>query len=308
MTSTSILDRYRRPEYTGENRCLPCTAVNAVFALSIGMSVFVGLIMLGRSPWVASGVEAVVLIACGVQIWLRGYLIPGTPTLTKRYLPRRVLRWFGKDPTFQGRGTMPIEGASRSDRTASDGSSGSAATVPEESELDVEGFLLGVDALRPAGAGEDFEVVESFAENWRREIDALEEESLSGAVTSAFHVDGAVSVRETSEAVQVYRDDRLLAQWESRPALVADLAACRVLAERDDAWGGLSAAERSRLAGGLRLYLDRCPACGGETAFDTETTTSCCHEYEVATVSCEDCGTRLFELPVDAVPETDAAA
>ena len=303
MVHLPIVGRYRKPEYTGENRCLPCTAVNAAFALLLGVAAFVGLVLLGRSLWIASAIGTAILVACGVQIWLRGYLIPGTPTLTKRYLPPRVLRWFGKDP--MPRSTMPVGGGSRDARTAT---GGSEATATGKSELDVEGFLLGLDALRPTGAGEDFELVESFAEDWRREIDALEGESLSAAVTSAFDVDGAVSVRETSEAVQVYRDDRLLAQWESRPALVADLAACRVLAERDGAWDRLSAVERSQLAGGLRLYLDRCPACAGETAFDTETTTSCCHEYEVATVSCEDCGARLFELPVDAVAETDAAA
>jgi hypothetical protein len=29
-------------------------------------------------------------------IYLRGYLVPGTPTLTKRYFPDQVLRWFDK--------------------------------------------------------------------------------------------------------------------------------------------------------------------------------------------------------------------
>ncbi|WP_135663008.1 hypothetical protein [Halorhabdus rudnickae] len=303
MVPLSIVDRYRKPEYTGENRCLACTVVNAMFALLIGMIAFVGLLTLDRSLWLAFAVEVAILVVCGVQIWLRGYLLPRTPTLTKRYLPGRVLRWFGKDPT-PGAAEAAVE-VSRRDRRVGEADPESGAPAGTDSELDVEGLLRELGALRPAESREDFELAETFGKDWHREIESIGEKPLSAVITSVFAVEGDVSVQETSGAVRVYRDDRLLAQWESRPALVADLAACRVLAERADAWARLSAAERSQLAGGLRLYLDRCPACAGRTAFDTETTTSCCHEYEVATVSCVDCGTRLFELPVDAVSETD---
>jgi hypothetical protein len=80
--------------------------------------------------------------------------------------------------------------------------------------------------------------------------------------------------------------------------MVADLAACQVFAHRDDEWPERSPAERSQFAGGARLYLDFCPDCSGDASFDTDTVSSCCNDYEVATVSCEDCGVRLFELPV----------
>lgn len=33
-------------------------------------------------------------------ISLRGYLVPGTPELTKQYLPECVLRWFEHEPSF----------------------------------------------------------------------------------------------------------------------------------------------------------------------------------------------------------------
>jgi hypothetical protein len=49
------------------------------------------------------------------------------------------------------------------------------------------------------------------------------------------------------------------------------------------------------LLGALRLFIDRCPACGGQPAFGTETVESCCTSHDVAAVSCADCGVRLFE-------------
>ncbi|ACM58053.1 hypothetical protein [Halorubrum lacusprofundi] len=64
------------PEHTGENRCLPCTLVNAV-----GVAVVAGLLSRRRR---SLGLLASVL--GGAAIWLRGYVVPGTP----RFAPRLV--------------------------------------------------------------------------------------------------------------------------------------------------------------------------------------------------------------------------
>mgnify|MGYP006914280394 CR=1 FL=1 len=95
------IGRLRNPAYTGENRCLPCTGVNlavtAVAALAAGM------------VWVPLGV-GVAAVGVGVAtVALRGYLVPGTPELTNRYLPDRVLRWFDKAPTGDALGGIDPE-------------------------------------------------------------------------------------------------------------------------------------------------------------------------------------------------------
>jgi hypothetical protein len=83
---TGLLAAVRRPEYTGDNRCLPCTVVNVVLAGLLTAAAALVSLPLGVA------VATVSLAA----IYLRGYLVPGTPELTKRYLPERVLAWFGK--------------------------------------------------------------------------------------------------------------------------------------------------------------------------------------------------------------------
>src|SRR6056297_2692903 len=83
-----VVDDLRQPKYTGENRCEPCTVLNLSIA-AVGSSLIARKSRLGG------------LLAIGISIaliYLRGYLGPGTPTLTKHYLPSAVLRWFGKDP------------------------------------------------------------------------------------------------------------------------------------------------------------------------------------------------------------------
>ena len=64
------------PEHTGENRCLPCTLVNVV-----GVAVVAGLLSRRRR---SLGLLASVI--GGATIWLRGYVVPGTP----RFAPRLV--------------------------------------------------------------------------------------------------------------------------------------------------------------------------------------------------------------------------
>ena len=84
----TLAERLGRPEYTGENRCLPCTVLNVAIAV-------VAAALLGRRSRRAGG--AAFLAALGL-VYLRGYLVPGTPTLTRRYLPDSVLAAFGKQP------------------------------------------------------------------------------------------------------------------------------------------------------------------------------------------------------------------
>ncbi|WEL21815.1 Uncharacterized protein HBNXHr_1756 [Halorhabdus sp. BNX81] len=270
----SVIDRFRRPEYTGRNRCLPCTITNGVFGLLIGNAAFVLLMGLEYPPTVAVGAFIAVIAGSAVQIWLRGYLIPGTPTLTKRYFPPRLLRAFGKEPfVIDGVGTL--------------------------STLDVDSHLREADAVASAD-NEDRYLTDGFTTAWRSAIDELSDsETTAGTV---FDLDGEIRIAETDRSVTLTLDGRPFGRWVSRAALLADLGAGQVLANQYGGWTALSTAERGQVVSELRRHLDICPACGGETSLDTQTATSCCREYEVETVSCDACGVRLSESPVDAAP------
>lgn len=273
------IERYRRPEYTGSNRCLACTLANSVLAVTVANAVFAFAIALGYRPTVAGGVAFAVLGLAAVQIWLRGYLIPGTPILTERYVPPWVLRVFGKEP-------FVIDG------------------TRAESEFDAVGHLRAANVVKPS---EDADPVvdDEFEMAWQTAIDELE--TPDAAFRDVFDMDGEVHLEETDRGLRVALEGRPFGRWVSRAALLADLGAGRVLADRCDAWRDRSTAERGQLLGQLRRYIDVCPACAGETTAQTAAAASCCRDYEVVTVSCSECGTRLFEVPVDAAQRVEAA-
>ncbi len=271
MTATGgSLARFKNPEYTGANRCLPCTVVNTLIAAVLAVAVGVGL---GAAVGPALGAVAG-LVSFGVSaaaIYLRGYLVPGTPTLTKRYFPAWLLALFGKGPTEQ--------------------------RDPRESEVDPETALRSVGALELCRGGDDLCLVDDFRAEWYERIDDADR-SDAGRDVLLEVLDlgaGTVEYREFGDAFQALVDGEVVGKWESEAAFLADVGAARVLAERADRWGQYTVLERSQLLNGLRLFIDTCPSCGGEPAFGTETVESCCSTHEVAAVACDECGARLFE-------------
>jgi hypothetical protein len=68
----SLWDALRRPEHTGDRRCWPCTLVNAVLVAA-------GALLLARRHGRTTGAFAAA--AGGALIALRGYVVPGTPTV-----------------------------------------------------------------------------------------------------------------------------------------------------------------------------------------------------------------------------------
>lgn len=91
MTVRDSIDRLRQPAYTGENRCTPCTLLNV--AIAAVLVVAATTLALSRTDRVGAAVVGTALAAVsGATIYLRGYLVPGTPRLTETVLPDRVHR------------------------------------------------------------------------------------------------------------------------------------------------------------------------------------------------------------------------
>jgi hypothetical protein len=265
-----MLTKLKRPEYTGENRCMPCTVVNTVIA---GVASTVVGIAGGTVSSTAVGVGAglAVFAVSLLGIYLRGYLVPGTPTLTKRYFPVWLLELFGKGP--------------------------SQLSDHEPGEVDPELVLTSIGALEECADGTDLCLTEPFRTEWNDEIARVDAEDADREqlLRMLDADDGEVAYEEFGDAFRATVDGQVVGKWESRAAFLADLGAANVLERRHPDWAGLTLADRSQLLSGLRLFVDTCPACGGTPTFGTDTVESCCSTHEVAAVSCTDCGARLFE-------------
>lgn len=259
----SVGFRLRKPEYTGQNRCIPCTAVNV--ALTVLLTALVAV----ESWTLAVGVGAGSL---GL-IYFRGYLVPGTPALTKRFLPARVRAWFDKDPMAAPDGTF-----------------------------DPGSVLLQADLLVGTPDGADLRLDPAFAARWASRTQALLEAGVDGEQTTLATIldvpadDLLIADGETG--LSAHLDGQLLGSWTSRTAFFADMAGMELLAERVDEWDTLSVSMRSEVAGTLRLFAESCPRCGGYVELDEAVRESCCSTHEVVTAVCQACGTRLLELPL----------
>lgn len=258
------MNRLRRPEYTGENRCTPCTIVNLLIAV----------VLAGAAAQVSIPLGVGVFAASLVAILLRGYLVPYTPALTARYFPDRVLRWFDKDSPERA-----------------------ASTAEAVEDVDVEAVLYEAGVLTECDQIDDLCVEPAFQRAWRDRIEELRgRESLRENLVDAFDLDGDHRIEEYGDDARVLRvDGRHFGQWESDAALVADLAADEVLARHHDGWTDLHVANRSEVLGSLRLFLERCPGCDAEVSFDTDRARSCCLAIDVAAMRCRSCGDTIFE-------------
>ncbi len=269
MTARLAAARLKDPRYIGTNRCTPCTVVNlclaavAAFVVAIAVQPLFGVAL---------------LLASLAVLYFRGYVVPGTPTLTKRYLPERVLRWFGKAP----------------DRAAN-------PRATDGRPVDVEAVLTRVGVFEPASDGSDLRLTANFRTAWdrwtRRLADAEQKRVLAAlAGPENFPVDEAPAIVEEDVSVAVTVGDYTVGRWPSSAALLADAAAAAELGIRDPNWDARTFDKRTQLLAGVRLCLDRCPDCDGAPSLDERHVESCCYVTDVVAVTCDDCGARLFEV------------
>lgn len=317
-----FVDDLKQPEYTGENRCEPCTVLNLGIAAVVSTAI-------ARKSRLGG------LLAAGVSIaliYLRGYLVPGTPTLTKRYLPPEVLRWFGKDPepaVASGLGPVETATADAADTARSptkpDAATSAAAdedaTAVDESDpaetldaddatvaasnggadrpaLDLETFFREHDVLEPCSDRDDLCLTDDFEAAWFDEIEPLADGTVDvAAAVDAFGFDAdpdAFELETRGESRALLSQSRAVGRWPSRAALIADVAASRTLETWVDDWDAFDPETKGEVLNGLRMFLETCPS-GGSVVMGEEVVESCCSSHEVVAVTCEETGERLFE-------------
>ena len=277
----STLDTFRRPEYTGDNRCLPCTIVNSFIALIAAAAIAL--------VWVPAGMAALGVFAG--TIYLRGYLVPKTPELTQRYFPESVLRAFGKEPV-----EPPAGGPS-----GSTGSQATAASEPGDGDpVDpeaVETQLLEAGVVEEDEREDDLQLTETFRDDWWRRIrwyrgDETDAKARLGTVLD-IDPDG-IGFRDESRFIVTYEGDRIGA-WDSDAAFYADLAVEPTLKEWLPDWEELGDRRRTELIAGMRAFLETCPACEAALEPVENVRESCCSSQVVGvTVDCEACGALVF--------------
>ena len=284
-TRDGPFDRLRRPEYTGENRCLPCTVLNTVIGLVLAALLAV--------VWVPLGVISFVVFIGA--IYFRGYLVPGTPTITQRYFPEWLLRAFGKEPVGV---TRPADsGGATAPSAASESNAGTTAGSDGEVR-DIEALLSTAGVVEECADEDDLCLTERFSETWWRRIRSLREDRDAarehlGAVLDV-NPEGLEFDESGSRFAVTFEGDRI-GRWDSDAAFYADLAVEPTLDEWVSDWEELTDRERTGLIAGMRAFLERCPSCESEVEQAENVRKTCCSSKVVGVnVDCPECGARVF--------------
>jgi hypothetical protein len=266
---TRLLDRIRRPEYTGTNRCWACTITNGAL---VGVAVVV--LAAARRRSLAAAVGVVGLASIG----LRGYVVPYTP----RFAPKLT---------------------STLSQTPDEDEPGSLSSIDIDADSESEPEVAGEDvlaALLEAGVvvadEEELRLDPGFRADWRDEMQTLRDLDLAALTRLADQRTASdVETRVGSSFGRSYlvldREGGGLATVR-REIAIAELAAARVLESV------VENPEIRRAAGQpLRSLLEICPLCGDSLEI---TQAACCGEVTpIGSVPreklyCPDCNVRLF--------------
>jgi hypothetical protein len=207
--------------------------------------------------------------------------VPGTPALTKRYLPVRVLELFDKHPAEEN--GPDLEVFDRVERH-------------RENAVEPDDFLQDVGAIELCSDGEEFCFTDEFAASVERHCERVQDETTRrDAVADIFGVDAA-DIDPRDRAYPAFKVGVRVRKWPSRAALTADLAVDRALRERTDRWDAVPADQRGEMLESLRGFFDACPECGGPVVFDESVVDSCCGRHQVKRFACQACADRLREF------------
>lgn len=268
------IDWIHQPQYTGENRCTPCTIVNLLMAVLFAFGIekinsIIGAVSFGLFVFLIS---------------LRGYLLPGTPRLTERYLPSIILELFEKDAKSSKVSSSSNPLASRRD---------------SDESVDLTQILSSAEVIRPCEQSNDLCLNPKFHSDWQRRIDTIidVEGKQRRELASIICADAEdLQFVETDDGLLVTANDSWRSIWPSRSALVADVAAEKLVRMRVDGWTNMSQQDRGTVLAGLRTFLDQCPQCAGELSMDiVRRSISCCQTQRYAVLECTACQARLIE-------------
>ncbi|WP_266077873.1 hypothetical protein [Haladaptatus caseinilyticus] len=235
-----MLTQLRKPEYTGENRCWPCTVLNAILLLLA--CVVIAVVPKNRSRRL--GVAAALGLVGGAAITLRGYFIPGTPRIAPRL--RDTVGFDSRRPTEPG-------------SIAGDSDAVSGEFVMET--------LLDAGVIH--AVGESLHLDEPFRQEWRSEMTRIRGDDLGKAVQDVTPDSVDVELVEDGDWVVISAGGPETERWLSRSVAIAEVAGERALRDHD-----IERDVRTQSASALRAFLSDCPNC--DEPLEETTASRCC--------------------------------
>jgi len=273
----SSLPTLRRPEYTGDRRCWPCTILNLAILSPLVLAVASVRIL-----------PAALLAVVGLAgIWLRGYVVPFTP----RFAPQIA---------------RALPGDAFGHTTPSD-------TLGDlEAATDGEAVL---EALVTAGVVEVSEgsvgLSPWFASEWEGRIEELagaSDETLLTTATETLEGVESTRIETTGDGQYLVVSGAGTTAWLRWPVALAEVAAAATLVDTD-----LGGRRRELAAHALCAFLDTCPVC--DTELVEGPADDCCGNTVPApghdppdVLACERCGVAFYTVETPETTDVESGA
>lgn len=318
-TVRGVIDSFSQPEYTGENRCWPCTIIN-------GIGVGIAILLFGRRR---RALGLFVAVLGGTAIWLRGYILPGTPRFAPRFVALfpTVFNSNNNDGIDSGSLAGPSSGSVTTNTNQTDSNNDTTITV-ETGADEAAGQMNNPDAAaRDSSTANtaDSDGIQNGGDSTHNpeeimevllDVKALVDDNGILRLTDDFQtvLDERVETLKKVDDKQLAKRAAALAGknvvgevhnghilldgqrdvWISWPIALAETAIGELLCERD-----VDQAVARNAARPLRAFLETCPACDG-SILDT-TLQNCCGgpgsvsgNPERPVRACADCDTVIF--------------
>ncbi len=263
-----LIKQLQDENHTGRNRCIKCTVFNII--LSIVLSVVLFVILLVEFTGAQSvAVAGIFLLLSFTTIWLKGYFVPYTPQITRKFFPQRVLHWFGKENP-----SSPI----RSFDPSSHVPSLETANVLVYSD-DHEDYVVSDDIIA--------NISERYSKDSPEVDNLLEQVGIED-----------VAVLDRGKKIYLISDDERIHYWPSEKALAIDAILVDILEESVITWKMRPPEERLNLLATVRLFFQQCPD-GEHTIGKVSEYETCCDEKVVFKTVCEESDDVLFSRGAD---------
>lgn len=229
------------------------------------------------------------LVVFSILIYFRGYLVPGTPELTKRYLPDKILQYFEHHP--------PVPSSS----TISSSSVDSKSSKSTDETLNPEKLLTQLDIVKECDDEDDLCLTDEFERSWDEKIKSVEQYEMS-TETSCAILDLSENNHELVEfdnGFTLVAQDSTVGQWPSKGALIADMATAELVSQQFPYWEQTSLDEKLSVLRSVRVFVTHFPTTGAPVTISEETFESCCRSVEVVAIQCSETGQRLIEQPIE---------
>lgn len=286
-TIVGDFERIKNPNHTGENRCFPCTVLNLLIIIGVGLLIGVFQIYLGF---------AFTIIGI-VVIYFRGYLVPYTPLITEYLFLDRLVGHFTRSHSATSNSTYGSKTNGDTDQSLVETEFETIQQLNRyrENKVDPALFLHDCGILECVDTSGNWQFSNGIIGDIDQHIQEYRSNLISLSTFEEFFDVPRDHLELKNREYPVIRVNRRIWKWPTRSALIIDLALEKTIREYTSEWEALPLRQRMEILESFRPLYAKCPLCSADLELTEHMHESCCRSAKVHQLRCAECGECITE-------------